>query len=173
MRKLYFVRHGLSKWNKAGLIAGSSDTPLTWTGKRQAKIAGKNARNFHVGCIVSSPSKRALKTARIIARQIGYPVSKIHINNLLMERDFGPMEGKPWSPDLNLDGIADVESEESVLRRAELALKWINSLDAHNILVVSHGTFGRALRSLVNPNYTMNDHGQLNNAELYLWYGED
>lgn len=169
MRKLYFVRHGLSKWNKAGLIAGSSDTPLTWTGKRQAKSAGKKAKDYNIDYIVSSPSKRALKTAKIIARQIGYPLNKIHVNGLLMERDFGPMEGKPWSPDLDLDGMSDVETEDSVLKRAELALEWIKTLGAHNILVVSHGTLGRALRSLVNPNYTMNDHGKLDNAELYEW----
>ena len=170
MKRLYFVRHGLSKWNKAGRIAGTSNTPLTRQGREQAKRAGQQAKELGIDCIVSSPSKRALKTAQIIAKEIGYPKKNIHLSSLLMERNFGPFEGHPWSPYLNMDGIADVETEESVLLRAGLALEWINALGAENVLVVSHGTLGRALRSLVHPDYTMNHHEHLANAEIYHWF---
>lgn len=96
MKQLYFVRHGLSEMNKLGVYAGRADTPLTETGRQQAKTAGEQARNLTMDCVVASPLKRALETAQIIAKEIDYPEGRIIINDLLTERDFGSMEGKPW-----------------------------------------------------------------------------
>lgn len=169
MKKLYFIRHALSELNKSGHVAGSTDTPLTDEGREQAKKAAHLAKGLGLDMIVSSPLSRALETAQIIAREIGYPEDNIFTNALLVERDFGSLEGKPWSPDLNLDGFADIETNDTVLERAHLAIKWMKTLDCNNILVVSHGTFGRALRSILKEEYTMDHHGGLNNAEISQW----
>ncbi|MBI1857472.1 histidine phosphatase family protein [Candidatus Saccharibacteria bacterium] len=174
--KLYFVRHGLSEMNKQQLFAGSTDTPLAQEGKEQAKQAGKQARDLAIDLIVSSPLSRAHQTAKIIAKEINYPVKNIKINPLLTERHFGELEGKLWAPDMDLDGIVDIELVDTVLNRAKLAYEWLKNQDSNNILVVSHGSFGRALRSILveNQPYYNRSHGGINingitNAQIYQW----
>src|SRR5581483_5723923 len=75
MKKLYFIRHGESVSNVERWHAGRIDTPLTERGRQQAREAGKKAKaqKLHFDLIVSSPLSRALETARIIAKEIGYP----------------------------------------------------------------------------------------------------
>lgn len=176
MKKLYFIRHGLSEMNIQGLFAGRTETPLTAEGRQQAKAAGVQAKDLNFDFIAASPLQRAVETAQIIAKEIDYPIKKISINMLLIERDFGELEGKPWSPDLDLDGISDIETVDSLLVRTKLALDWIETIDADNILIVSHGAFGRALRSLLQPDYpfinvSASNRGviQLHNATIYQW----
>lgn len=169
MKKLYFIRHGLSELNVQGKFAGTTETPLTDEGRRQAKAAGQLARQHDIDLIVASPLSRALETAQIIAKEISYPADKILTNKLLIERDFGELEGKPWAPDLNLDGFSDIETDDTLTERAHLALKWLNSFQADNILVVSHGAFGRALRSILRTEYPMTRRAPLKNAELHQW----
>lgn len=169
MKKLYFVRHGLSEMNVAGLYSGSTDTSLTEEGRVQAKATGKLAKDLKIDYIVASPLQRAHETAQIIAKEIGYPIKNIHTNTLLKERHYGEMEGQPWDPDLNLDGVSDFETDDTLVERAHLALNWIKTLDAHHILVVSHGSFGRAMRSIIKEEYPMNHPERLGNAELHHW----
>jgi broad specificity phosphatase PhoE len=170
MKQLYFVRHGLSEMNLQERVAGSTDTPLAAEGRKQAKEAGKKAKELGIQSIAASPLSRALETAQIIAKEIGLPKDKLHINKLLLERDFGPFEGKKWSPDLNLDGLSDIETFDTLINRAELALQWLNTLEKDNILVVSHGAFGRALRSLLLDDYPYDHPSRLTNAEIVCWY---
>jgi broad specificity phosphatase PhoE len=152
MKRLYFTRHGLSEMNKAGLWSGGGiDTPLAPEGKKAAKKAAEDAKGLNIDYIISSPYIRAYETAKIIAKEIDYPIEKIERNSLFIERNFGELEGTPWRIDINIDGFADVETVDSLMERAKLALRHIEAIpDAHNILVVSHGSFGRALRSQIN-----------------------
>lgn len=152
MKHLYFIRHGMSEMNKVSQWSGArSETPLTPEGRAQATAAGIEAKALYIDYIMSSPLGRAHDTARIIAQEIGYPEANIELNSLLIERDFGPLEGTPWDPDLNVDGIVDVETTESVLNRARLVFAHARTLDADVILLASHGSMGRALRHLINP----------------------
>lgn len=169
MKTLYFVRHGLSEMNVQGLIASITETPLTAEGRRQAKLAGKLAKEYRIDCIASSPRSRALETAQIIAKGIGYPTKQIHVNNLLRERHYGSLEGQPWSPDLDVDGFSDVETADTILERAHLALKWLETLECDNLLVVSHGGFGRALRAAIRKEKVLDYTKKLQNAEIQKW----
>lgn len=155
--------------NVSGHLAGTTDTPLVKEGREQAKNAGQKAKNLDIDLIVSSPLSRALETAQIIANEINYPTNKIHTHKLLIERDFGEAEGHPYAPDLNLDGFSDIETVDTLLERAHLALKWIDTLPGTTVLVVSHGSFGRALRSILLEGYEFNGFGQLPNSEVILW----
>lgn len=146
MKKLYFIRHGLSEMNKSGHFAGIIDTPLTNEGRDQAKKAGQNIQRLKIDLIVSSPLSRARETAEILAKQIGYPRDKILLSDLLVERDWGDLEGSPHIYIHDLDEVPNAETSEQLLERAEKALRYLESLEPNNILVVSHGTFGRALR---------------------------
>jgi uncharacterized phosphatase len=167
LKKLYFVRHGQSEFNVSELYAGSSNPPLTTEGRRQAKAAGQEIKKLTIDVIIASPSSRALDTAKIIAKEIGYPLDKIQTNSLLVERDFGKFEGTPWSPDNNLDGVADVESEDSVVHRCRLLLNLLESQPHQQVLLVSHGYTGRALRSLIKADFPMSHPHRMENATLY------
>ena len=173
MKKLYFIRHGESQFNVEGRYAGTANPPLTKLGRQQAKAAGQKVKDLSVDCVVSSPSSRALNTAKIIAKEIGYPVEKIHINSLFMERDFGYLEGQIWKADINIDGIADVESHNQMLDRAKLALEFLHTIEAKHILVVSHGQLGRALRSHILPipfiSLASEEAVMIPNAEIQDW----
>ena len=174
MKKLYFARHGLTVMNVEGKWSGTSETPLTDEGRAQAKAAGQSAKDLQIDYIACSPLGRAKETAKIIAKEIGYPLKDIHINPMLIERHFGDMEGQTWGPDMNADGFSDAETAETILKRAEFALQWLHSIDADHILVVSHGSFGRALRYILFKEFPFHHHDrlkndQLKNAEVHEW----
>ncbi len=152
MKHLYFCRHGLSQLGKQGLWAGSTDTPLAPEGRDEAKLAGEAARKLNIEYIVCSPLSRAHETAKIIAAHIGYPENKIEINNLVVERDFGALEGTTWDPIFDVESIADAEPLDHLFTRARQTLAHLQTLNVDNILVVSHGAFGRALRHTLHPN---------------------
>jgi broad specificity phosphatase PhoE len=151
MQHLYYVRHGQSTINLRGKLNGSADAALTEKGREQAELAGREAGALNIDYIVSSPLIRALDTAKIIANEINYPLDAIKITNLAAERDYGNMEGQPWSPNMNFDSNPDVETKESVIERARKIIKIVESSGKNNILIVSHGAVGRALRHLTMP----------------------
>jgi uncharacterized phosphatase len=170
MKHLYFVRHGETVGNAENIWAGTFETPLNSKGKVQAKNAGKVAKELQIDLIICSPLGRTRETAAHIATEIGYPLEKIEYSSLFIERHFGEMEGKPTLADHNVDGFVDVETHETILERAKMALDYVKSLEAENILVVSHGAFGRAFRSLTHPHIPFEPKGtdetRLKNAEI-------
>jgi broad specificity phosphatase PhoE len=70
----------------------------------------------------------------------------------------------------DVDHIKDVETLENLQIRAVKALEYIESLkDFDNILIVSHGAFGRALRRAVRKlphTHELKDYEPINNAEI-------
>jgi broad specificity phosphatase PhoE len=173
MKKLYFIRHALTEYNVKGLYAGISETPLTDVGRKQAKKTGlaMNDKGIKIDLIISSPLGRTLETAQIVAKEIGYPHEKIVASELLTERNFGKLEGKAWSPHRKYEELLKfgIETNEELIKRVRKALDWIESQPADNVLVVSHGATGRALRSLVKEDFPMSHPEKLANAELYEW----
>ncbi|MDA0747361.1 MAG: histidine phosphatase family protein [bacterium] len=77
MKRLYLVRHAKSSWGEPGQT--DFERSLDERGKRDAPMMGKRlqARGVLPELIVSSPAKRAIKTARVIAEEIGYPAKDI------------------------------------------------------------------------------------------------
>lgn len=172
MKRFYFVRHGLSEMNVAGVWSGQIETPLTKTGRAQAKKAGKQLRDDHtqIDYIISSPLSRAHETARIIAKEIDYPEDKIETNPLFLERHFGALEGQKWKPDLDLDGIADIETTDTILERARMALNYLESLPYDTILVAAHGSIGRAIRHHIQEDKPFHSQmHRLENAIVHRW----
>ena len=169
MKRLYFCRHGLSELGKAGLWAGSTDTPMAPEGRNQARAAGLIADELEIDCIISSPLLRALETAQIIADVISYPQDKIEIDPLVVERDFGPLEATHYNSDFDVDSIEGPdgpESAESVLERARKTYEHVCSIESQSILIVSHGAFGRALRHVIYPDIPFDKHGRFENARI-------
>jgi len=77
MKKLCIVRHAKSSWDDPGLL--DLERPLNKRGKRDAPFMGERLKKYKVkpDLIISSPAKRAMKTAKIIASKINYPVKKL------------------------------------------------------------------------------------------------
>ncbi len=166
MTNLYFIRHGLSELGKAGLWAGSTDSPLAPEGREQATAAGVAARSLSIDYIISSPLSRAYDTACIIALEIGYPVESIEVNKLIVERDFGALEGTPWDPDFDVDSVQDAETTVSILDRARRTYDYLLTLTADNVLIVSHGSLGRALRHIIDPAKAFDTTHRFANADI-------
>jgi probable phosphoglycerate mutase len=149
MKRLYFIRHGLSEGNKANIWSGRTETPLSVDGRAQAKNVVQKIKKLNIHLIVSSPMGRAKETAEIISEGIHYPKDKILYSDLFTERSFGDLEGTPHQEsnnELDLDTIPNVETKAMILGRADMAIKYLESLPDENILVVSHGSFGRAMK---------------------------
>jgi len=151
VQHLYLVRHGHTEMNEQGRFSGQTETALTAKGKQQARETGEQARGLHIDFIITSPLSRAHDTARIIAREIGYPESKIVVNELLLERHFGSAEGAPYSREFDMESVADAEKLDSLHGRLVQFWNELQTTSAQNVLVVSHGSAGRMLRNVVLP----------------------
>lgn len=77
MKHLLICRHAKSSWKDP--ILADFDRPLNKRGKRDAPRMGKKlaSHNIHPDLIVSSPAKRAKKTALRLAKELHYPKKQI------------------------------------------------------------------------------------------------
>lgn len=160
MKELYFIRHGVSEGNLAGIWSGRTNTPLSTKGHQQADKAAQTAKKDGVifDLIISSPLDRALHTAQYIAKAQNYAIENIMVDDRLIERSFGSLEGRTDRKisalyrldETSIDHIDGVEKIADLQIRANEVLKFIHSLPQNRILVVAHGSFGRALRRAVN-----------------------
>lgn len=85
MKTLYLARHAKSYWEDQSIP--DINRPLNKRGKRDAPFMGEILmdKNIKPTLVVSSPAKRAKKTALAIAEKIGYPEKKILYNEDLYE----------------------------------------------------------------------------------------
>ena len=159
MTNIFIVRHGQDEDNAAGILNGHRDMPLTEKGRQQAQLVAQKLRDDSIDAILSSPLKRTMQTANIIAKELGiYPV---HSEDLLIERDFGILSGHPYSDipklasaTLQGDGVLfflegeGVETFEKARARAEQLLALVEQ--RHNnqhVLLVTHGDIGIMIRA--------------------------
>ena len=89
MKTLIFVRH--AKTEKKSVEQKDEDRKLLKEGIKDAKLISKILfkKDIPVDIMISSPAKRALETAHILAERFEYPIKKIMIENFLYE-DFEP-----------------------------------------------------------------------------------
>jgi phosphohistidine phosphatase len=86
MKNLILIRHAKSSWDDALLT--DRERTLNKRGKQDAPVMGQllNEKGLNPNRILSSPAKRALKTAKLIAEEIGYPKKKIDIREEIYEQ---------------------------------------------------------------------------------------
>jgi phosphohistidine phosphatase len=77
MKRLTLLRHAKSSWDDATLA--DFDRPLAPRGRRSAPEMGRRlkSRDEIPDLVVSSPAKRAITTARMACREMGYAESRI------------------------------------------------------------------------------------------------
>lgn len=95
MASLLLLRHGQIKANRLGRWHGSTDSPLTWRGRREAKRTATHIRTTQptLRAIYSSPLARCRDTAQIVAEGLGLEV-EIHFD--LREYAIGEWEDKSF-----------------------------------------------------------------------------
>jgi len=74
MKVLTLVRHAKSSWSETGL--SDKQRPLNPRGERDAPLMGQRILRHGIrpSLILTSPAQRARTTAKIIAKEINYPI---------------------------------------------------------------------------------------------------
>lgn len=151
--KLLLTRHGQTDWNVLGKIQGMTDTQLNETGIKQAQNTREKLLNEKIDLIITSPLKRAKKTAEIIGEAREIPLIE---DNGIIERCFGKFEGKT-AKEFNFDEIwnyklnkqyDDVESVGTLFNRVQAFLERIK-IDYRDktVLIVTHGGVAVPIRA--------------------------
>lgn len=150
--QIILVRHGETMANKAQLVLGTSDVPLTELGRNQAKAAAQKISLMEPSptILFSSPYQRAKETAGYISNVIG--LNPIFIDGL-KEMNSGEMEGikasemvdkypeymKNWRRDHSTARPPGGETLEEVHSRAwKSILNIFNEYDEPLVVVVAH-----------------------------------
>ena len=92
MAEIILARHGETEWNVEEVFRGRLDIELNETGIRQAELLAEYLSERKIDAIYSSPLKRAVKTAEIIA---GYHQLDVEIAPGLIDFDCGEWHGLP------------------------------------------------------------------------------
>lgn len=93
MTDFYFVRHGQTAANAAGLKQGTINTKITFlteTGKKQAQTVHKHFDISFADRIVASPLQRTKDTADILNQSAHLPIT---YDKLLLEISYGNWDG--------------------------------------------------------------------------------
>jgi len=146
---ILLVRHGETPFNAARVVQ-PPDTPLSERGLAQAACVARRIAQLGAGLVLTSDLERARRTAQVIAEAASAP---LELSELLQERNFGDLRGKPYSelpdnafsPDFTPPGGengADVEAR--AVRAFTFISKKLEGLEG-NLVVVSHGLFCAAL----------------------------
>ena len=116
--KLVLLRHGESQWNLENRFTGWTDVPLTANGIKEAEFAANAIiqEKIKIISIHTSLLKRAISTAKIVAKNIDFELEKISYDWRLNERHYGALQG------LN-------KSETALKYGEDQVLKWRRSYD--------------------------------------------
>jgi broad specificity phosphatase PhoE len=87
----YFLRHGESVGNDAGVLQGRKDYALSPRGEQQARQAALWFADKDIRRILSSPLLRGRQTADLVAAALGVPEVEAH--EALNELDIGLFTG--------------------------------------------------------------------------------
>lgn len=151
-KPFYFIRHGETAWNRAGLVMGSTDIPLNELGLAQAEMSAGHLVNEPITHIVSSPLERARKTAEIINARLNKPLSFV---DELRECHWGMREGKlggdsvlfnAWLNGENVDEFG-LEPCDAFFTRVAHGLNQALMLDGP-ALIVAHSAVYVAMRRI-------------------------
>jgi broad specificity phosphatase PhoE len=138
-RPFYFVRHGETPTNAAGVITGSLDVDLTPRGREQALTAARALAGEPITGIYSSPLKRARDTAEPIVASLSVP---LHIIEKLAERNWGALEGQPRALRLRGETPTGAETPDAFAARV---LDGFAEIDEAVPLIVAHSGVFRVL----------------------------
>jgi len=169
MVTLFITRHGQTEWNLQKRMQGWFDSPLTTQGKQAACALGKRLSNEKFNAIYSSPSGRAVDTAKLICNERQIP---IFFKQQLKEINTGdwqgmteneiqeeyPLQFKKYYEDPQNFTLDDSESFQDVLDRSLQVIHDICERYEENdkVLIVTHGVVKKLLIAHFN-NLSLNN----------------
>lgn len=147
----WFIRHGQTDYNLAGLAQGVLDVDLNQTGRTQVEQACPLLRGRGITEIISSPMRRTRETTDILNQVLHLPVS---FEPDLREASFGDQEGvsiHPWFSEWVAGCYTpqNGESLETLMVRVEAALHRILPTHKQPVLIVAHGGVLRAILGIM------------------------
>ncbi|MCG7337966.1 histidine phosphatase family protein [Staphylococcus sp. ACRSN] len=174
MTHISFIRHGETAWNTAGRLQGRTDIALNSTGLQQAKACGEYLEAKDWDIIITSPLKRARKTAEIIQSKLEIPLIEMEE---FIEVGFGEAEGLTFAERDKLYPNRDYPKKEHADMVTKRFLKGLNKVkqqykDQH-ILIVSHGAFINAIAYHYSNGRIGTGVSRLNNGGITSLYLDD
>ncbi|MEN3034279.1 MAG: histidine phosphatase family protein [Aquificaceae bacterium] len=147
---IYLVRHAQSELNAKGVFQGNLDSDLTPLGFVQSRMCARALKKEGIELILSSPQKRALKTALVIADVLNLEVV---VDNRIREMHFGAFEGQSFSQLLKtqekimkgwlrnpVENLLPLQEDiNSFRQRVEEFFEYILGIKKNRLLIVAHG----------------------------------
>lgn len=160
MTKILFVRHGQSVQNSAYLTGETYDKnniSLTELGKKQASTTGKYLKMYgKCDAIICSPLLRAIETANVIKKEVGFKKNVI-IDFRLEEHDDGILKG--LSPD---DTKTFINKNKKLMKLFEEEKNETNLFKKYKITEALQKEYFRYIQS------TLSISKQVKNTEKFL-----
>lgn len=156
MAELILARHGETVWNVEKIYRGRTDVNLDEVGIKQAELLGKYLSIWELEAIYSSPLRRAIDTANIIA---GYQKIAVKIAEGLIDFDYGEWQSLPeqeakrlyptlhneWHNNPHKVRMPGGESLEDVRRRAMEVVNDVLSKYQGSVVLVAHRVVNKVL----------------------------
>jgi len=156
MAKIILARHGETVWNIEKIYRGRADVNLDEMGIKQAELLGNYLSNWGLEAIYSSPLRRALDTANIVAR---YQKIGVQIAEGLIDFDYGEWQALPeqevkklypallneWHNNPHKVRMPGGDSLEDVRGRAIEVVNDVLSKYQGSVLLVSHRVVNKVL----------------------------
>ena len=155
--RIYLLRHGETTWNVERRYQGTLDSPLSETGRQQTSRTSDALRSAPLRAVYSSPLRRALETAAVIASPHGLPV---RTHDGLSEIRVGEWEGltvaeietrygesvRQWYDTPHLARIPGGETIEEMRERAAAAVDEIRRRhEGETVAAVAHGGVNKTI----------------------------
>ena len=144
---VYLVRHGETAWTLTEQHTGRTDLPLNSQGEGQAREVGALLSALRIDRILSSPLRRARRTA-----ELAMPNSRVEVDDDLVEWDYGAYEGRStvdieverpgWR--LLRDGSPGGETLDAIGARADRVIGRVRA-GGGNVLLFGHREILRIL----------------------------
>ena len=156
MTNVMFIRHGDTDWNVEEIFRGRADVELNEIGIKQAELLAKYFADERIVAIYSSPLKRALRTAEIIA--VSHHIDVITAPELI-DFEYGEWQGlshdtvkekyealyDEWLTNPHLVKVPKGESLDDVRKRATSLVDRIIIKHEGTVALVSHRVVGKVL----------------------------
>jgi alpha-ribazole phosphatase len=156
MTEIILARHGETEWNVQEVFRGRIDVELNQRGIKQAELLAEHLSHLKLDAIYSSPLRRAVKTAEIIARRHRLSVE---IAPGLIDCDFGQWQGlhlqevedrykelyNEWANSPHRVKIPDGESLNDVRKRALTVVNKVVAKHEGTTVLVSHRVVNKVL----------------------------
>ncbi len=156
MTEIILARHGETEWNVEEVFRGRIDIELNGTGIKQAELLAEYLSDVKVEGIYSSPLRRALRTAEVIA---SYHQLDIEIVPGLIDFDYGEWQGLPhqevkdkykglyteWVNNPDQVIIPGSESLNNVRKRAIAVVNEVIARYESTVILVSHRVVNKVL----------------------------